>query len=182
VTDDIDESRFDISTLEVVDASHSVQTTIIRNKVAFEFNEIYLPFEDALNDGYLVFKIKTLDNLTLGMQLENQAKIYFDFNSPIITNTATSTFDNMSDTQILANALNLDLRPNPVHSVLNISSDEYFSKLAVYDLQGKQQNEFEFSSLRNYETIDLSGLDSGIYLVNIISASGTRSSKKIVKH
>jgi len=58
--------------------------------VAFLFNEIYLPAEDSLNMGFVFFEVKTWDDIEIDSQLENKADIYFDFNFPIITNTATT--------------------------------------------------------------------------------------------
>jgi len=90
VIDEIDPEYFDISTLTILEASHAVRAQIRGNEVAFLFDDIYLPFEDEFNDGFVIFEVKTWDHLTIEDELENTADIYFDFNFPIITNT-TST-------------------------------------------------------------------------------------------
>ncbi len=90
ITDDINPAYFDISTLRVVDASHPVGTRVTDNQVVFVFDDINLPFDDENNDGYVVFEIKTWDSLEIDDQLQNTAEIYFDFNFPIVTNTATT--------------------------------------------------------------------------------------------
>ncbi len=87
VEDKIDTTVFDISTLTILEASHPMQAIIRNNKVSFLFEEIFLPFDDANNDGFIIFEIKTKDGLPLGTVLENTADIFFDFNFPIITNT-----------------------------------------------------------------------------------------------
>ena len=92
VKDKIDTSSFEINSLQITDASHDLETRIREgNLVEFIFKDIYLSFEDQTNDGYVVFKIKTVDHLLLGDTLSNTAEIYFDFNYPIITNTAVTT-------------------------------------------------------------------------------------------
>lgn len=97
IRDTINLNMFDISTLRVVGASHQVFTSIKdENIVEFVFEDIFLPFEDEINDGYVVFKIKTLETLEVGQSIQNQAGIYFDFNYPIITNVAESTFEDPS--------------------------------------------------------------------------------------
>ena len=92
VTDVIDTSTFEINTLQVVDASHEIETRIVKgNQVEFIFENILLPFDDLNNDGFVLFKIKTVSNLVIGDSLNNQAAIYFDFNPPIITNQVLTT-------------------------------------------------------------------------------------------
>jgi len=76
VRDTIDITRFDISTLEIIDASHEMLIQIRGNVCEFIFDDILLPFNNNANDGYLVFRIKTLDNLVLGDIIENKAAIY----------------------------------------------------------------------------------------------------------
>jgi len=85
-------SKFYISTLFPIKASHSYKTKISDgNKVEFIFEKINLPFENAYNDGNLALKIKTLPTLVGGASFANGATIYFDYNFPILTNKATST-------------------------------------------------------------------------------------------
>ncbi|MBK8349503.1 MAG: T9SS C-terminal target domain-containing protein [Saprospiraceae bacterium] len=108
VKDIIDTKRFDVSSLQITDASHEVYTRIEGNKVEFIFENIQLPFDDANNDGYIAFKIKTLPTLVLGDSLKNLADIYFDYNFPIRTNEAQTTvafpvFTNTTDVHIYPN-------------------------------------------------------------------------------
>lgn len=92
VKDLIDMNKFDIATLIPVNASHSFITNITAgNKVEFVFEDINLPFDDANNDGFVAFKIKTLQSLVLGDTFSNTASIYFDYNYPIITDPAVTT-------------------------------------------------------------------------------------------
>ena len=86
VQDSIDLSRFEYESLEIMDASHSVDLRLLKEGSAeFIFADIDLPFDDENNDGYLVFKIRTFDTLSLGDTLPARASIYFDFNFPIVT-------------------------------------------------------------------------------------------------
>ena len=66
VKDIIDNFKFDISTLITINASHNFKTRISNtNQVEFIFENIQLPFDDANNDGYIAFKIKTKPTLVL---------------------------------------------------------------------------------------------------------------------
>ena len=88
VKDEIDTSVFEIQTLVPLEGSHDYVTQVrFSNVVEFIFEDIYLPFDDENNDGYVNFKIKLKEDLTSEDVLLNDAEIYFDFNFPIITNT-----------------------------------------------------------------------------------------------
>jgi hypothetical protein len=85
VKDMIDTSKFDVSSLVVTQGSHPFVTRITEtNKVEFIFENINLPFDDATNDGYVAFKIKTKPSLVVGDSFSNTASIYFDYNFPIV--------------------------------------------------------------------------------------------------
>ncbi len=120
VKDIIDLSKFDISTFTPTKASHSYITKISDgNKVEFIFEKINIPFDDANNDGYVAFKIKTLTTLAVGDSFENEANIYFDYNFPILTNKKNSIFKTLG-TQDFEFSKYVNIYPIPVTSILNI--------------------------------------------------------------
>ena len=60
IKDLIDLTKFDINTLVPMKGSHNFETRFYdNNKVEFIFENINLPFDDANNDGYVVFKNKS---------------------------------------------------------------------------------------------------------------------------
>ncbi len=71
----------------------------------------------------------------------------------------------------------LILYPNPTNGNVEITSTMNISKIEVYDLQGKQ---FE-QKHSGMNSIDLSGCNSGIYIVRIIDDKGNVVNKRIVK-
>ncbi|TGD59851.1 DUF7619 domain-containing protein, partial [Flavobacterium humi] len=124
VKDMIDTAKFDISSLVPMKASHSFTTRITEgNKVEFIFENINLPFDDANNDGYVAFKVKTKPTLVSGNTFSNTASIYFDYNFPIVTNTATTTIAALG-VQDFEFSNYFNVYPNPVHDVLTISAKE----------------------------------------------------------
>ncbi len=174
VKDMIDATKFDVSSLQMVSSSHSCYTRINGNKVEFIFENINLPFDDANNDGYIVFKIKTLPTLTINSTISNTAEIYFDYNFPIVTNTATSTY------QTLANPSfdfenEFTLYPNPAKNTLNITSKNNLeiTSVEIYNLIGQlvivKPN---FSA-----SIDVSNLASGTYFIKVNSEKGSGNGK-----
>lgn len=177
VKDMIDTTKFDIATLQMVNTSHSCYTRITGNKVEFIFENINLPFDDATNDGYVVFKIKTKPTLTVNSTISNTAEIYFDYNFPIVTNTATSTY------QVLANqdfdfASEFSLYPNPVKNLLSINAKKGLEvqSLEIYNTFGQL-----VIAKPNFEQIiDVSVLPSGTYFIKASTEKG-RESMKFVK-
>ncbi len=181
VKDMIDLSKFDISTLVPTDASHSYVTKISGgNKVEFIFEKINLPFDDAHNDGYIAFKIKTLPTLSVGDSFENEANIYFDYNFPILTNKAISTFKTLG-TKDFEFSTYFNVYPNPVRDVLNISTknDIEIESASIYDVLG--QLVIAAPNAKNISTIDVSKLNVGNYILKVKSNKGSSAMKFIKK-
>ncbi|MEM1124396.1 MAG: hypothetical protein AAGJ18_28415, partial [Bacteroidota bacterium] len=95
ITDQLDE-HLDWSTLTPLSASHDYVLTMDKNGVCnFFFEGIYLV--DSLTNptgsqGFVTYEIYPKKNLSEGQQLLNTARIFFDENAPIITNTTKHTF------------------------------------------------------------------------------------------
>jgi Leucine-rich repeat (LRR) protein len=175
VKDMIDTTKFDITTLQITDASHSCVTRITNiNQVEFIFEDINLPFDDATNDGYVVFKIKTKPTLVVGNTISNLANIYFDYNFPIVTNTATSTFQVLGTNEFGSNNT-LTLYPIPVKDHLNFSlkNNEITSSISIYNLLGQLIQTVTNPS----NSIDVSNLQSGSYLIKVTTDKGISSGK-----
>jgi Leucine-rich repeat (LRR) protein len=179
VKDMIDLSKFDISTLVPTDASHSFVTTISAgNKIEFIFENIHLPFDDANNDGYIAFKIKTLPTLVVNDTFTNDASIYFDYNFPVVTKLASSTFKTLA-TQDFEFSNYFTLYPNPVQSILNISSKETIEvkSISIYNTLG--QLVLVIPNAEKVSKIDVSSLTTGNYFIKINSDKGTSNARFI---
>ncbi len=90
------DANLDWNTFVPISSSHSNVTTITNGKdVEFFFENIFLPDSESNepeSHGYISFKIKPKNDISIGDKIESLANIYFDFNPPIITNTATTEF------------------------------------------------------------------------------------------
>ncbi|WP_163410959.1 DUF7619 domain-containing protein [Flavobacterium ajazii] len=182
VKDMIDLSKFDISTLIPTSSSHSFATKISEgNKVEFIFENINLPFDDAHNDGYVAFKIKTLPTLKVGDSFTNEANIYFDYNFPILTNKATSKFQTTLSNPDFEFSNYFTLYPNPVNDVLNINATQVIEiqSLAIYDILG--QLVIAVPNAKSVSNIDVSKLRVGTYFIKVKSDKGSSSMKFIKK-
>ncbi|WP_338766394.1 T9SS type A sorting domain-containing protein [Bernardetia sp. ABR2-2B] len=87
----------DIETIRLGMVSHGynfiidgdADTRVLR----FQFDNINLPDSNSNepeSHGFIKFKIKQKENNRIGTVIKNRAAIYFDFNSPIITNTISN--------------------------------------------------------------------------------------------
>jgi photosystem II stability/assembly factor-like uncharacterized protein len=70
--------------------------------------------------------------------------------------------------------------PNPTSGNLNIAGKN-ISNVAVYDILGKQVSNDNFSSLNN-ASINMSALNSGVYMVKVTSSTGASSTIKVVRN
>jgi hypothetical protein len=84
-----------LNTIEFLESSHPVQLNYNNSEqlMWFQFDNILLPdsnTNELLSHGYVRYRIKPKSTLIVGDLIENYASIFFDFNAPIITNTAVT--------------------------------------------------------------------------------------------
>jgi hypothetical protein len=179
VKDVIDTSKFDISSLVPLNGSHPFVTRISdTNKIEFIFENIDLPFDDANNDGYVAFKIKTKPDLAIGDTFSNSANIYFDYNLPIITNTATTTIAALAVSDFeFENYFRIS--PNPANNILNIDFKKQIEvdSISIYNTLG--QLVLVIPNAQKTSAVDVSGLKAGNYFIKISCDKGNSNVKFI---
>lgn len=180
IKDIIDTTKFDIATLQLINTSHDSSSRIVNgNQVEFIFPNIMLPGEqvdEPGSHGYVLFKIKTKTNLTNGSTVNNTASIYFDYNYPIITNTAQTTFTNLGVEEMALEGVTI--YPNPVQNTLQVKAKQLIESVQILDHQGRVlevQIQNEMATQLNFEKYP-----KGIYFVKVRTSSGT-AVHKIVK-
>ena len=177
VKDIIDISKFDINSIITLRGSHDFITRIVNNnQVEFIFENINLPFDDANNDGYVLFKIKTKPTLVVGNTFSNTASIYFDYNFPIITNTYTTLIQTLGNSDFdFSSAFSLSPVPTKNALTINPKIPVLISSVNIYNTQGQliQVN------TNPGETLDVSILKSGSYFIQILSDKGITNGKFI---
>ena len=95
VRDTLD-NKLDWNSIQMIGSSHPY-TMIVKNGnyMEWKFDPIYLP-DSNINEpgshGYLAFRIKAKSNIVAGDIIKNNAAIYFDFNTPVATNTVVTIF------------------------------------------------------------------------------------------
>lgn len=177
VKDVIDTNKFTMNSLVPLSGSAPFVTRITAtNQVEFIFENIDLPFDDANNDGYVAFKIKTKPTLVVGNTFSNSANIYFDYNAPIVTNTYTTIIQSLgrSDFDFSANFV---LSPVPAKNILTIrpKQDIILNSLSIYNTLGQLIQ----AHTNPNETIDVSNLKTGAYFIKVNTDKGTASTQFI---
>ena len=79
------------NSLQMIASSHNCKTTVKDNIVFFEFLNILLPdsnINEPLSHGFVSFRVKPKPTVAVNTVIPNKAAIYFDYNAPVITNTA----------------------------------------------------------------------------------------------
>ncbi|MFT3908650.1 MAG: T9SS type A sorting domain-containing protein [Ferruginibacter sp.] len=96
VLKDMLSAKYDLNSIQAIDASAPYVFRQTGNKIEIFFANIKLPAaseNEPASHGYIVFKIKPVATALLGDQLINNAAIYFDFNFPVITADAVTTIN-----------------------------------------------------------------------------------------
>ncbi|HUH73600.1 MAG TPA: T9SS type A sorting domain-containing protein [Chitinophagales bacterium] len=189
VTDYIDTAVFDISTLQITDASHTCHTQISQgNKVQFIFNDIQLPFTEPDKHGYVAFSIKLKEDLVIGDSIKNKADIFFDYNLPIETNIASAEINYRTITYIGKNQTlqgSLDIYPNPSNGqfVLELKANiKAPVQISILNVEGKTV----FAKSINHQnqsnlSLDLKHLAKGIYLIKAQIENEVVSEKVLIQ-
>ena len=176
--DIIDLSKYDINTLQVLHSSNNVRTDIKDNIVEFIFENINLAKKSGNppvgGHGDVLFKIKTRPYLGNGDSVLNKANIYFDYNFPIITNDAITTFATLSNS-IFKIDESVSVYPNPTSSKININANNNIKSIELYDVQGRI-----LQTILNASGLDLSDKTKGIYFLKITTEKGSKI-EKVVK-
>ncbi|HRG19350.1 MAG TPA: T9SS type A sorting domain-containing protein, partial [Flavobacterium lutivivi] len=124
----------------------------------------------------ILFKIKSNSNLVNGDFVSKKADIFFDYNAPITTNDAITTY------QVLSNPIehfdnSIKVYPNPAKSVININSESIIEEIELYDIQGRILERHHDNS-KNI-ALDISDRENGIYFIKIKGENGSKAEKLV---
>lgn len=104
IADTLNTSKLQISSLQITGGSPNLKATQNDNIVFFEFRNINLPDSNTNkmgSNGFVSFRVKPLTTLTNGEVVPNKAAIYFDYNTPVITNVASTIISSGLPLQLL---------------------------------------------------------------------------------
>lgn len=170
---ELDETKFDISSLQLLNSSHEVSARVEENVVEFIFQNANLSVADH---GNILFKVKSRSNLMANDVVTNNADIYFDYNVPVQTNDANTTF-------AILNALKFELDnsvglyPNPSKGTVTIIADTAIMSVQLYDIQGRLL-QVKVGNDTNTQ-LDISAQPTGLYFVKITTEKGSKVEKLV---
>ncbi len=177
------DGNLDLSTLKIVNASHPFTTRVNPQSglLVIRFPNIMLP--DSTSNpggsiGFIQYRVKPLAGLVDGTIIENTASIYFDFNSPIITNTSENLFSETAGLIELAEEA-IQLYPNPAGEQVFVKSDNSIEQVMLYDLNGLLVKTISPNS--KYTSLDLSQVKSGIYIATVQTNQSIVTKRLIVR-
>lgn len=153
--------------------------------VVYTFNNINLPPNPSGNSelvnssGYIGFKLGLTPSLSIGTEITNQASIYLDNQSPIVTNLVKARVYSSSISTYEAQQT-FSVYPNPFHDILNFSASANGAIFALYDPTGRMIVREKISN----QTLDLQdfNLAAGSYIYRIQTADGGHSAGTLIKN
>jgi len=170
----LDTTKLQLNTLEFVASSHPVDMSFIYHEqnIQFLFNNILLPdsnTNELLSHGFIRYRIIPKSNMMIGDSIRNYAAIYFDYNFPLLTNTAITEIILFTSLQETAQG-KLQVYPNPTYGPFTITLDNLdlrYTKIELYNIYGQLLRVLDEGQGNSdlEKTFDLSGFISGNYIL-----------------
>ena len=176
-------------TVKNIETSHDAVVTVEDGHIlVFTFDNIYLPDSSAdfLNSiGYIKFNIDRTAGLALGTEIPNTSAIYFDFNTPVITNTVISTIGEPTAVTLVDADFDFQVMPNPFGTSFTVQFElekDAAVGLTMFNALGAvvYTQHQELTSGVQQTRIEAADLVPGIYFLQVATPNG-QFTKKIVK-
>ena len=166
----LDETKYDINTLQILNSSNPMNVKITGNKIEYIFENIQL---QANQHGNLLMKTKTLPILKKGDDASISADIYFDYNLPVKTNDEKTTFNKLTTgLELTSIDQTITIFPNPSNGIFNIKSENQTDKVEVFDASGRLLIMKIGSD--NSSKVDITNQEQGIYFLKITTDKGVK--------
>ena len=172
--------NLDWGSFKMLQASHSYQYSI-REKGLLEvaFPNILLPdsnINEAASHGFFQYSIHPKSTMSMGGSILNTAYIYFDFNSPVITNTTVTSL-NPEGLPVIPLWQGI-IYPNPTSESITIEFAESVGQLKIFDMTGNMVFD---QSIQSHTTVPIVNFANGNYICQLTTASGSKSIKLTIQ-
>ena len=155
-----------------------------RHIATWSFDNINLDYaahNEPASHGFIQFSLPAQQNLPLGTQINNTAHIIFDYNTPVVTNTATVRIQELVQTTAAPTPLQWTLAPNPTHTTLSIALPADQLPAATVHLYNALGQCLHTQTLtQTLTTLDLAAFPQGIYTLVLHNALGS-ATKLVLK-
>ncbi|RYD81470.1 MAG: T9SS type A sorting domain-containing protein [Sphingobacteriales bacterium] len=184
VIDTVD-SNLPLTKVMMNSASHKYKLDIKNNVFKWTFDEIMLPDSnrnEALSHGFINYTAQIKPGLAIGTEIKNTAYIYFDYQKPVITNTARSKMveESVSIREQKTQSISSDLHiyPNPASTYLNIKNDAKTAKeTQLVNILGQVVKTIKIQPLELLN-LPVNDLKSGMYFIR---TTGGNTQKLIIE-
>ncbi|KAF5040797.1 hypothetical protein DSECCO2_529700 [anaerobic digester metagenome] len=168
---DVLDQNLDPSTFQLAGYSHNCVVSITGNELYVWFPAINLP-DSASNPvgscGFIQYRIKPVSGLPSWTHIPNTASIYFDYNNPVVTNTATCVFGFQGISENSDPETVIRIFPNPASEEINIYGIAVPALVSVYDVSGKLLISQEIAD----PIVNIGTLQSGLYFLEVLTEKG----------
>jgi len=184
--DDVLPPGLQFSSFQFVGSSHPMEIAYENssNKLSFQFNNILLPdsnTNEAASHGYVWYRIKPVTTLVLGDSILNQAAIFFDFNEPVITNTAFTVIEAPNAISTVATPASFSVFPNPAKGSLIVTTAQIQrgTTLTLTDAFGREVLNERMNSTTH--TLAVGELPRGVYMVTLRSGTSKEAQRVVLE-
>jgi len=194
LSDTLDFQKLDPASLMLVAQSHNciwslTSTGPNTGLLTVRFLNINLPERNVdviRSQGFVRFRVQPRPTLALGEVIPNRAGIVFDFNDPVITNTAITTVFLATAALARHEAAAWTAYPNPATDAVTLATDLTTAgpvRIELLDVLGRPVRQQTLTApagpLR--QTLDLRGLAAGIYVLRLTPPTGPATSRRVVR-
>ncbi len=194
ISDTLDFRKLDPASLLLVAQSHNCSWSLSSTGpgtglLTVRFLGINLPERNVdviRSQGFVRFRVLPRPTLTVGEIIPNHAGIVFDYNSPVLTNTAITAV--LLPTAALARhaASAWTAYPNPTTDALTVALDlpaAGLLRLELLDALGRPVRRQTLAApagpLR--QALDLRGLAPGVYVLRLTPPTGPATTQRVVR-
>ena len=183
--DSLPADQLDLSTLQPIAWSHDCTLRLGPGGwLAVQFPNILLPYRNinALGSmGFVRFRVRPRGTLAPGDVVPNQAAIHFDYNAPVITNTALTTVQNGLGLSAAGAGPGISVWPNPTSGALHVETTAAGPLyLTLLDAVGRPVRTLAVADARRATVLDVRGLPAGLYLLRGQPAAGSSFVRRVV--
>jgi hypothetical protein len=152
--------------------------------LTWRFDHILLPDSTqnvTASSGSFNYTVKLKKGIPYGSVIKNTAYVYFDFNTPVVTNTTVNTLTSpLFVNQIKNDVGQIRVYPNPFDqsTTLLINGANQTREYVLYDLVGRDMR--RFVSSENTITINRESLSAGMYLLKVYSGNVLMGEERLI--
>ena len=167
-------SFLDLNTFQFTGSSHQGQFILYTSgNMYIYYSAINLPDSTSglsASQGSFRFRVQPKESLPVGTTIFNSAKIEFDFEPPVMTNTVRTDIINYASVSIMNINNAITVYPNPATDIiaLNWFNELLVSQVNVIDITGQLlfKQSISVSHLENLN-IDLTPFSKGFYFIKV---------------